>query len=142
MSEVIAPLAEVLTLVPVPLGGETRLGPSFEVTSNDFLIPPLEIAMTLTFERLRELSLLADRLVNQAGSAKLDEVAGRLGFVAKTMDLLYGELQSRSQYGWPPAVSGWDVKYSEQAPDTFGYDFSKHAVLELRLERGTVPSRD
>lgn len=134
MSEVIAPLAELLTLAPVARGSDQRLGPTFEVTSNDFLIPPLPIAMTLSFERLRDLSAMADRLTVQATGCALTDIAERLGFVAKTLHLLSDELDSRTQHGWPPSSGAWDATYSEQAADTFKYDFSKHAVLELRFE--------
>jgi hypothetical protein len=134
MSEVIAPLAELLTLVPVPRGSDKRLGPTFEVSSNDFLIPPLPIAMTLSFERLRDLAALAVRLTDQAAGFRLTDVAERLGFVAKTLHLLSDELDSRTNHGWPPSPSDWEPKYSEQATDTFQYEFSKHAVLELRFE--------
>jgi hypothetical protein len=134
MSEVIAPLAELLTLVPVARGSDQRLGPTFEVTSNDFLIPPLPIAMTLSFERLRDLSGTADRLTAQAVCFAMTDVAERLGFVAKTLHRLAGELDSRTHHGWPPSPGDWDAKYSEQAADTFQYDFTKYAVLELCFE--------
>lgn len=63
MSEVIRPLSEILTLIPAQLGADERLGPTFEVTSNNFLLSSNDVSVQMTKSRLMELESLATELV-------------------------------------------------------------------------------
>jgi hypothetical protein len=135
MSEVISPLAELITHVPAKLGEpQRRLGPSFEVTSNDFLLPSLEISTELTNERLLELVDLSKSLVDPLRAAGIGKAASELAFVSKTLELTLDEIRSRAVYGWPPAVDRWDYTYSETVPQDFEFDFGNQSVLELQFE--------
>jgi hypothetical protein len=134
MSEVISPIAELLTHIPTKFGEATRLGPSFEVTSNTFLLPSLDIASGLTRERLSGLVDLSKPLVEALRDYRAEEAAIQLAFVAKSIGLTLDEFRSRSVYGWPPAAGAWDSIYSEAVPDDFAFDFKTQAVLELQFE--------
>ena len=134
MSEVISPLAELMTHVPISALGDRRLGPSFEVTSNDFLIPSTDIAAKLTRERLADLANLAGDLVSRLEARGLKQTADELAFVGKSLQLMADEFTSRARYGWPPAPENWDSTYSEAAPAVFTYNFTRCDVLELRFE--------
>lgn len=134
MTEVISPIAELLTHVPTKCGEATRLGASFEVTSNTFLLPSLDITGELTNERLLALIKSSKALVPALRDRGLEDAASQLSFVSKTLEITADELRSRSVYGWPPKVSAWDYAYSESVPDNFQFDFTNHAVLELKFE--------
>ena len=144
MSEIIAPLAEVLTQVPVKLGRPSAgmLGPSFEVTSNDFLIPSLEVGTQLALERIKTLAANASAVADKLENAHLNDQATQISFVAKTFEILASELRSRVDFGWPPAQSQWDMKYSEIAPSStdFAQTFKSYPLLEIYLE-GIVQCR-
>jgi hypothetical protein len=134
MSEVISPLAELLTQIPRKFGENAYLGPGFEVTSNDFLLPSLAVSAELTNERLSELATLASSLVAPLESHGVKEATGQLAFVSKTLGLMKDEFVSRASFGWIPSASSWDYKYSETIPRDFKYGFEDQAVLELRFE--------
>jgi hypothetical protein len=134
MSEVVSPLAELLTHIPTKFGESTRIGASFEVTSNDFLRPSLDISTELTSERLSDLVRLSEKCSTALRDHGADEAAGELAFIAKTLALTLDEIGSRSIHGWPPQKSDWDYSYSETVPDDFEFVFKDVAVLELQFE--------
>jgi hypothetical protein len=134
MTEVMAPLAEVLTQIPAKVGKREVLGAGFEVTSNDFLIPSINIATRLADERINILSREAFRLSNQLSALAIDDPAKQLEFIGKTLSILNDELKSRSVHGWPPSSDVWDDTFSEAAPDKFNYSFKEHVALELCFE--------
>jgi hypothetical protein len=134
MTEVISPIAELLTHVPIKCGEATRLGASFEVTSNTFLLPPLDIAGELTDERFLALIKSSKGLVTALRDYKLEVPARQLSFVSKTLEITADELRSRSVYGWPPTPTAWDYTYSETAPNDFQFNFGGQALLELQFE--------
>ena len=141
MTEVISPIAELLTHVPTKCGEATRLGASFEVTSNTFLLPSLDITGELTNERLLALVKSSKALVPALRDRGLADAGKQLTFISKTLEITVDELRSRSSYGWPPNASAWDYAYSETVTDDFKtptggfkFDFANHAVLELKFE--------
>ena len=134
MTEVISPIAELLTHVPIKSGEAALLGASFEVTSNTFLLPSLDIAGELTNERLLALVNSSRKLVTVLRDYRLEVAASELAFVSKTLEITADELRSRSVYGWPPTPSAWDYAYSETVPSDFKFDFAGQAVLELQFE--------
>jgi hypothetical protein len=124
MSEVIRPLGEVLTLVPVEMGKEPTLGPSFEVTSNNFITPAGTITAQLTREKLEELITRADDGAKALAKNKLVAVEKKFEPIRLTLRLLRDEFKSRVKKGWPPAPAQdvkdpayqEDHKYSEAVP--------------------------
>jgi len=140
MTEVISPIAELLTHVPTKRGEDTRLGASFEVTSNTFLLPSLDINDELTNERLAALVKSSKALVAALNDHGLEDAGKQLSFISKTLEIAADELRSRSTYGWPPQASAWDYAYSETVAGDFKFDFAGYAVLELKFE-GVVQCR-
>jgi hypothetical protein len=134
MTEVIAPLAELMTHVPARSGEPCVLGPGFEVTTNDFLIPALPVATALTIERAAALAKLGEEIAVKLEAVKLASPAADLRFIAKSLAILGDELVSRAAHGWPPAQDAWDASYTEAVPSGFTYDFKDHAVLELTFD--------
>jgi hypothetical protein len=102
MSEVIRPLGELLTLVPAELGKKPNLGPSFEVTSNSFLVPAAAVTSRLTTEKLTELVHRAETATKALNKHKLTEAATELAPILMTLRLLRDEFDSRVKKGWPP----------------------------------------
>lgn len=109
MSEVIRPLSEILTLVPAEPGTERRLGASFEVTSNNFMLPSDTMTARRTVEALKELEARAGDLVRRLTKAGVQPAAQHLDEVRVTIRLLHQEFESRSKWGWPLDF-GWPTR--------------------------------
>jgi Ferritin-like len=135
MSEVIRPLSELLTLVPVELGRSETLGASFEVTSNNFLTPSVVATGVLTVERLKELENDSTGLIEKLTGAHLDVAARELKFLQKTFCLMREEFESRVVNGWPPTpkANTDDFAYSENAGALWRQK-EPPAVLDLEFQ--------
>ena len=101
MSEVIRPLAEILTLVPTKRGSQDRLGASFEVTTNNFMLPSGRITARQTVEALKDLEGRAEKLVGRLTKLGVQPAAQYLDEVRVTFRLLGQEFDSRTKWGWP-----------------------------------------
>ena len=145
MTEVISPIAELLTRFPVVGLGGKRLGPSFEITSNSSMVPTVETTFALSLERLDKLAGLAKSLSQRMHAASgSSDVTTQLDFVNKTLSLMKEELESREKYPWIPDEKYWDSKFSEQVPRLFAYATKDRSsgrgptqvfsLLELRFE--------
>lgn len=144
MSEVIRPLSEVLSLVPVEVGKKPMLGPSFEVTSNSFLIPSAAVTAQMTSEKLAELVARADAAAKGLVQYKLASAAEELEPIRLTLRLLVDEFASRVKKGWPPRPARDpsdpayenDYKYSE-TPERGLWIGGGPPVLELEFQGWT-----
>jgi len=131
MSEVIRPLSEILTLVPVQKGTQERLGASFEVTTNNFLLPSDRMTARRTVEALRELEGQSDTLVKLLTTFKLPVAAQQLAEVQLTLRLFREEFESRTKwgwpldFGWPTRVANYAVTAAEQ--DAHGKEFANYS---------------
>lgn len=111
MSEVIRPLSEILTLVPVKKGSPHRLGATFEVTTNNFMLPSDKLTARRTVDALKGLEKQAGELVKLLRKYKLLPAADYLDEVRFTFRLFWQEFESRAKWGWPLDF-GWPSRVS------------------------------
>lgn len=110
MSEVVRPLGELLTLIPVEVGKKPTLGPPFEVTSNSFLAPAAAVTAPLSTEKLTEMVDRAEAATKALKKHKLTAAATELAPILTTLRLLREEFSSRAKKGWPPRPAA-DLKH-------------------------------
>jgi hypothetical protein len=138
MTEVIAPLAEILTLVPADLSRPDGacLGAPFDASTIATDGIPASI------DRLRGLRADAGRAIAILGHRMPDSPAlGRLRFVEQTLRLMADELESRIANGWPPRPTvADDHAFSELAtglwvatPSPPVLDLTFEGWVQLRL---------
>ena len=133
MTEVVRPLSELLTTVPIQIGASESLGASWEVTSNNFLVPKGEATGLITVERLTELASSSDRLVGMLAKKQLTSQAANLSFIQKTLANVVAEFQSRIKHGWPPA-STVVTTYSESPKGLWISNKNLPPVLQLEFQ--------
>jgi hypothetical protein len=134
MSEVIRPIMEVLTLVPRDLKKPTKaLGASFEVTTNNFMVPSGSVPRRLTAERLRELRALAEKSIEGLAASKLTAAAAELRFIGTTLRLMAEEFDSRVANGWPPVPRDKEALAYSESPGRMWIG-SGPPVLELDFQ--------
>ncbi len=136
MTEIIRPLMEVLTKVPIRLNDASgTLGAGFEVTSNNFLIPKPEITHKITIERLSDLITLSTQISDQISKSN-DPVINYLiedfYFIRKSLAILKEEFENRVLYGWP--ATNIDLTKSESPDSLKSWAMRGPAVLELKFQ--------
>jgi hypothetical protein len=134
MTEVVRPLGELLTRVPIQTGKTENLGASWEVTSNNFMVPKGKVTGLMTIERLTELSAASEKLCKLLDNKNLSAQATDLRFLQKTFANLLTEFQSRMKYGWPPKDNDTEATYSEATQKKSFWMSSKTVPPVLELE--------
>jgi len=150
MSEVIRPIGELLTLVPIDVRWPTeeRLGASFEVTANTFLVPGADVSPMLTEQKLEWLVEQARRSAVACAAVGLDRAARDLEPIVLSLTLLREEYLSRIDRGWPPrpVPGSSDTAYAEDPaevpvdPMTPTLELEFHGWAQIRLASDPDPS--
>lgn len=134
MSEVISPISEILTRIPTKNGETKFLGASFEVTTNNFLLPSPNVSGIVTREKIAELEKLSGEALEILRTLGMTKVAEEVSFLTATFKLLGDEFASRVEKGWPPSPStDEDKKFAEVAKDPHEVS-NPPAVLNLAFQ--------
>jgi Ferritin-like len=136
MSEIVRPVMEFLTRVPVKLNDrEGNLGPGFEMTSNNLQIPKPEITHKITIERLTEMVALSETIFAQLKTTHGDEspLITDFSFILNSIKILHEEFRNRVSHGWP--ATDPDASKSEDPKATVGgWTLRGPDILEIKFE--------